>query len=73
LDLVNANKPAKVLDSKSLALSIQGQTLWPVYLGKPTRGNVRAARTYGVTADVPVRLVLAAKAMIVIVLTDQMP
>jgi hypothetical protein len=40
---------------------------------KPTRGNVRAVRTYGVTADVPIRLVLAAKAMIVIVLTDQMP
>jgi hypothetical protein len=32
LDRINAKKPAKLLDSKSLTLGFSGKQIWPVFL-----------------------------------------
>jgi hypothetical protein len=43
LDRINANKPAKLLDFKSLTLGVRSKQIWPVfYVFRP----VEAKRTY---------------------------
>ncbi len=41
LDQINAKKPAKLLNSKSLTLDFSRQQIWPVFLCDPTGAPIR--------------------------------